>query len=152
MTDFSELIAATLPGLKLDEGFRSHAYPDPLSGAEPWTVGFGATGPDIGPDTVWTVEEAEADLSDRLQSLAAELFAAIPWISTLAIARQSVLLQMSYNLGLHGLLAFKNTLAYVQQGAWAMAKQAMLNSRWGQELPNRSHRLATQMFTGVSAV
>lgn len=25
------------------EGFRSQAYPDPLSGGEPWTIGYGFT-------------------------------------------------------------------------------------------------------------
>ena len=29
--------------LKEHEGFRSHAYPDPGSGDEPWTIGYGTT-------------------------------------------------------------------------------------------------------------
>jgi lysozyme len=29
--------------IKQREGFRSHAYPDPGSGGDPWTVGFGST-------------------------------------------------------------------------------------------------------------
>lgn len=30
------------------------AYPDPGTGGHPWTIGWGATGPGIGPGTVWT--------------------------------------------------------------------------------------------------
>ena len=31
------------------------AYPDPGSGGAPWTIGYGSTGPDITPHTVWTL-------------------------------------------------------------------------------------------------
>lgn len=36
------------------------AYPDPGTGGPPWTIGWGATGPDIGPDTVWTQAQCDA--------------------------------------------------------------------------------------------
>jgi lysozyme len=29
--------------IKSYEGFRSHAYPDPASGGDPWTIGYGTT-------------------------------------------------------------------------------------------------------------
>ena len=29
--------------IKAHEGFRSHAYPDPGSGGDPWTIGYGTT-------------------------------------------------------------------------------------------------------------
>ena len=35
------------------------AYPDPGTGAAPWTIGWGATGPDIGPGTVWTQQQCD---------------------------------------------------------------------------------------------
>lgn len=38
------------------------AYPDPKTGAAPWTCGWGATGHDIGSSTVWTQEQADARL------------------------------------------------------------------------------------------
>lgn len=38
------------------------AYPDPGSGGDPWTIGWGATGPDIGPGTVWTQAQCDARL------------------------------------------------------------------------------------------
>lgn len=41
---------------KLPDG-RFKAYPDPATGGVPWTIGVGSTGPDIGPDTVWTREQ-----------------------------------------------------------------------------------------------
>jgi GH24 family phage-related lysozyme (muramidase) len=40
------------------------AYPDPGTGGDPWTIGWGATGPDIGRGTLWTQEQCD----DRLQA------------------------------------------------------------------------------------
>jgi lysozyme len=51
------------------EGCRLHAYPDPATGAAPWTVGYGCTGPGIGPGTVWTQEQAEEALEHRLAAV-----------------------------------------------------------------------------------
>ena len=46
------------------EGCRLDAYPDPGTGGDPWTIGYGATGPGIHRGTRWT--QAQAD--DRLAS------------------------------------------------------------------------------------
>ena len=59
------------------------AYPDPGTGAEPWTIGWGATGRDhvhggrIGPGTVWTQSQCDARLADDLRRYAAEVRAAM---------------------------------------------------------------------------
>lgn len=43
------------------EGCKLTAYPDPGSrDGHPWTIGWGSTGPDIGPGTVWTQAQADA--------------------------------------------------------------------------------------------
>ena len=41
------------------EGCRLSAYPDPASGGDPWTVGFGHTGPEVVPG--YTVSQPVAD-------------------------------------------------------------------------------------------
>ena len=38
---------------------RFEAYPDPGTGADPWTIGWGSTGPDIKPGLIWT--QAQCD-------------------------------------------------------------------------------------------
>lgn len=48
--------------LKSFEGFSSIAYPDPASGGDPWTIGYGFT-KDVRPGD--TITEAEAE--DRLR-------------------------------------------------------------------------------------
>lgn len=43
------------------EGCRLEAYPDPgSSDGKPWTIGWGSTGPGIGPGVVWTQQQADA--------------------------------------------------------------------------------------------
>ncbi|MEQ5787309.1 lysozyme [Erythrobacter sp. NFXS35] len=59
------------------------AYPDPGTGAEPWTIGWGATGRDhvhggrIGPGTVWTQGACDARLTDDLVRYAADVVRAL---------------------------------------------------------------------------
>jgi GH24 family phage-related lysozyme (muramidase) len=50
--------------IKNFEGFRNKAYKCP---AGVWTAGFGSTGPDIGPNTVFTAEQAEARLQNDVK-------------------------------------------------------------------------------------
>jgi lysozyme len=44
------------------------AYPDPGTGGDPWTIGWGSTGPDIKRGTVWTQKQCD----DRFNSHLAE--------------------------------------------------------------------------------
>ncbi|MDB5707867.1 MAG: lysozyme [Sphingomonas bacterium] len=51
-----------IDNVKRFEGCELTAYPDPGSGGDPWTIGFGATGPGIKRGVVWTQQQA----NDRL--------------------------------------------------------------------------------------
>src|SRR4051812_8317623 len=55
-----------LAALKLREGKRNEAYPDPGTGGAPWTVGYGHTGADVHPRLHWSDEQCEAALSADL--------------------------------------------------------------------------------------
>jgi len=52
--------------IKEFESCRLHAYPDPKTGGAPWTCGWGTTGSDVGPSTVWTQEQADARFEEDL--------------------------------------------------------------------------------------
>lgn len=57
------MMRASQKALDLSEAFEGvvlKAYPDPLSGGDPWTIGIGATGPGIKKGLVWTLEQAHA--------------------------------------------------------------------------------------------
>ena len=48
------------------EGCRLSAYPDPASGGEPWTIGYGHTGPEVTAGLTISREQAERWLADDL--------------------------------------------------------------------------------------
>jgi len=142
-------LSSAATDLKQDEGCRLSAYPDPLSGGEPWTIGYGCTGPDIHEGTVWTQAQADAALLSRIAALTTELGHALPWFAALSEPRRSVLINMAYNLGLAGLLAFHATLSAMAQGKFEAAARMMLDSRWARQVPGRAARLALMMRTGA---
>ncbi|MCF2855943.1 glycoside hydrolase family protein [Pseudoalteromonas sp. SMS1] len=63
-------------------------------------------------------------------------------------ARKAVLINMAFNLGIHGLLAFKKTIAAVEHGDWDKAAIEMFDSRWAVQVGERAEQLTEQMKTG----
>jgi len=87
-------------------------------------------------------------LSNDIDAHWRELARALPWVETLDEVRQAVLLDMAFNLGIAGLLGFKNTLATVKAGDYPQAGAMMLDSKWAKQVGQRAQRLATMMATG----
>jgi lysozyme len=56
---------------------KFEAYPDPGTGGAPWTIGWGSTGPDIKPGTVWTQAQCDERFAKHLERFANEVTAAI---------------------------------------------------------------------------
>lgn len=136
-----ELIAA----LKRDEGLRLNAYKDTVG---VWTIGYGHTGPDIKPGLVWNQGKAESALIEDVKEHNAKLLKALPWIKNLDPVRRRALQNMAFNLGVDGLLGFKNTLEAVRTGRYNQAASGMLNSKWAKQVKGRAVRLAQEMLTG----
>lgn len=127
-----------------DEGEKLHAYQDHLGY---WTLGVGRLidsrkGGGISP------VESRYLLDNDINTRKAALLSRLPWTSSLDPVRFSVLLNMSFQMGVDGLLGFRNTLAMVMQRQYAQAAIGMLNSKWASQTPERSKRLADQMRTG----
>lgn len=74
------------------------SYPDPGSGDAPWTIGWGATGPDIGPGTVWTQAQCDARLAQDIARHAAEVAAVLGNAPTTQ-AQFDALVSFHYNTG-----------------------------------------------------
>lgn len=74
------------------------AYPDPGTGGDPWTIGWGATGVGIGPGTVWTRAQCDARLERDLARYAAEVAAAIGSAPTTQ-GQFDALVSFHYNTG-----------------------------------------------------
>lgn len=130
--------------LRRDEGVVSHAYQDHLGY---WTIGVGRL---IDKRRGGKLRKSEIDmlLSNDIDEFAASLDKHLPWWRTLDGVRQRVILNMAFNLGVNGLLGFKNTLAYVKAGNYEKAASNMLLSKWARQVGNRAKRLSEMMRTG----
>jgi lysozyme len=53
--------------LQYFEDCKLEAYPDPGTGGEPWTIGWGHTGDDVVPGLVWSQERADSQLRTDLE-------------------------------------------------------------------------------------
>ena len=132
--------------LKADEGVKSCVYEDSL-GLK--TIGVGRLVDSRKPGAGLRPSEIDfllqTDIDDRIEQLTRRL----PWFQSLDDARKGVLLNMAFQLGVDGLLGFKNTLAMVESGKYSEAAQGMLQSKWASQTPARAERMAKQMETGV---
>lgn len=131
--------------LKSDEGVKATVYKDHLG----WdTIGVGRLVDARKPGAGLRPSEIEFllqnDIDDRIEALTRRL----PWFQNLDDARRGVLLNMSFQLGVDGLLGFKNTLALVESGDYMGAARNMLQSKWAAQTPVRANRMAEQMRTG----
>ena len=127
--------------LRLHEGERLRPY---RCTAGKLTIGVGRNLEDRG----ITAEESAMLLSNDISREERELLAALPWVAKLSEVRQRVLLDMTFNLGLQGLLAFKRTLAAIQAGQYQQAAGMMLESLWARQVGQRAQRLSEMMATG----
>jgi lysozyme len=133
---------ALIRQIELHEGLRLKPY---RCTAGKLTIGVGRNLEDRG----ITLAEARMLLANDLTDVRNGLLNALPWVGNLDEVRQRVLIDMSFNLGLRGLLEFKRTLAAVQAGQYQQAATMMLQSRWAKQVGQRAERLARMMVTGA---
>lgn len=130
--------------LRRDEGMRSRAYKDSEGY---WTIGVGRLiDPRLGGGL--SDDEIELLLANDIARVVEELDQALPWWQKLNDARQEVLANMAFNLGVGGLLKFKRTLSMLEHGEFAEASREMLRSKWARQVGKRAVRLADQIATG----
>ena len=87
--------------IKKSEGCVLTAYPDPATHADPFTIGFGATGPNICKGLVWTQQQADDDLQQRVQQLGKSIDPLLK--VTINDNQKAALCDFAYNLGIHAL-------------------------------------------------
>jgi lysozyme len=95
-----------------------------------------------------TEAEARFMLANDIEEVWRAVVTNLPWVTKLTDTRQRVICEMGFQLGIGGLLSFKNTLAAVQAGRYADAAAGMLQSRWASQTPRRVQRLAAMMRQG----
>lgn len=130
--------------LRRDEGVEKSAYSDSLGYL---TIGVGRL---IDKRKGGGLSDAEIEylLQNDIKEKEAELKSKIKFYSRLDDARKGVLLNMAFNLGVEGLLKFKNTLRLIEAGNYQAASVEMLKSTWARQVGDRAKRLSKQMLTG----
>ena len=73
------------------------AYPDPKTGGDPWTIGWGHTGPEVHEGLVWTQEQADAAFDDDLVEREYMADKALP--SEITDDQFSAFVSILYNVG-----------------------------------------------------
>lgn len=131
--------------LRGDEGEEPCVYKDSLGF---WTIGIGRLVDDRKPGAGLRPDEMaymlNNDIDDRIEALTRKL----PWFQDLDDARRGALLNMSFQLGVEGLLKFKHTLALIRDRQYEEAGEAMLESLWAEQTPARAGRMSEQIKTG----
>lgn len=112
---------------------KFEAYPDPGTGGDPWTIGWGTTGKDIRKGLVWTQAECDARFAKHIQSFVADVNTALEGAKTTQ-NQFDALVSFHYNTGavfkatltkLHK--AGKYDLAAAEFGKWVNAGGKRMN-------------------------
>lgn len=135
--------------LRRDEGVEYSPYKDSVG---IWTVGVGhnMAAKLLPKDWIFPLTDAQVDqlLAEDLDDVFSGLDKNIPWWRNLSYERQRVLANMAFNLGIAGLMGFKNTLAHTRAERYQSAAEGMLASKWARQVGNRAKRLAEMMEAG----
>ena len=127
--------------LSIDEGRRALIYTD--------TVGkiTGGIGRNL-TDRPFFDDEIALMLKNDIALVQTELDQRLPWWREMTDARQNVLANMCFNLGINRLMGFGKTLAYMRVGEYEAAAGEMLDSKWAKQVGARAVRLADLMREG----
>lgn len=123
---------------------RLDAYPDPGSGGDPWTIGWGSTGPDIRKGTIWTQAQADERFETDVQRFASKVDALLGDDPTTP-GQFSAMVSLAYNIGLGN---FGSSTLLRQHRAGDFAGAAAQFARWdkasGKVLPGLVKRRAAE--------
>ena len=117
------------------------AYPDPATGGDPWTIGYGSTGSDIRQHTVWTKEQAEDALQAHVRYFVSGLVKLSPRLLSATPRRIAAVISWAYNLGLgnYRISTFKRR---IDASDWSGAAEECLkwNKAAGRVIPGLTRR------------
>lgn len=134
--------------IKIHEGFRSSVYLCPTGHP---TVGYGFRVADLSADELalnagavepMSKEVAEKILDIKITKFKKQIYNALPWLTYAPMDIQDALCEMAYQMGVAGLLGFKNTLAMIKERRYREAAENMLKSKWATQTPKRAKEIA----------
>lgn len=127
--------------IKAHEGLVLHAYEDHLGY---WTIGYGRL---IDKRRGGGITEAEAEflLTNDINRVVTELEERCAFFHKLPEDCQHALINMGFQLGINGLMGFKNMLDALSQSDFERAADEALDSRWAEQTPGRAAEVASMI-------
>jgi GH24 family phage-related lysozyme (muramidase) len=125
-------LAAALKLIKEFEGCHLRAYPDPLSGGAPWTIGYGTTrysdGRAVSKGDEINAIEADLLLRQEVDRIAEKLRTTIPYWVEMTDAQKCALISFAYNLGsaFYGAKGFETISRRLREKDWQGVPDALL--------------------------
>lgn len=124
------------------EGLRLRMYQDNATPPR-WTIGYGHN-----------IQDNGISDSTALFILAEDIESAkndcnrLSWFEDLDEARQAVVVNMVFNMGLSVFKQFKKTIHFLDMGMYPEASEEMLDSKWADQVGTRADELSEIMRTG----
>lgn len=162
------IIDRTMRRLRREEGTKLIPYKDKLG---IWTIGTGhnmEADPGMRPQIevlrkadiagnlkrvlpmmAITQEQSDYLFAVDVEKAYADLLLSLPWVAQIDEVRQSVLLDLSFNMGVHKLLEFRNTLRHIEDRDWPAVSEHLRASKWYKDVTDhRAEPLITILLTG----
>jgi GH24 family phage-related lysozyme (muramidase) len=125
-------LGAALQLIQQFEGCHLEAYPDPLSGGDPWTIGWGTTrysdGRKVQKGDKINRVEADMLLRSEVDRIAEKLRATVPFWVAMSDQQKCALISFAYNLGsgFYGTAGFETISKRLKAKEWAKVPEALL--------------------------
>lgn len=130
--------------IELEEGWRNTPY---YCSENYPTIGYGfkLAGKNAPlPDFILPKSAGDVWLLELLEKLE-KSFIKYNWYNTLNSPQQAIILSMAYQMGVKGVLNFKNMIKAISNGDYSTASDEMMNSRWAKQTYERATRHAIQL-------
>jgi lysozyme len=123
------------------EDIKLFPYADTIKGK--LTIGCGRNLTDRG----ISLTEAFTLLDDDIIYFSAKLAQYLPWFSELSENRQIALIDLTFNVGVQGVLNFTNFLHLLEQKDYVSAADDLLKTKWADQVGERAPCLANIIMT-----
>lgn len=120
--------------LRLHEGLRLKPY---KCTSNKLTIGYGRNIEDVG----ISIGEAEYLLENDIDRCIKDLNNNLTWFKLSNEWVQVILINMTYNMGINGLLTFKNSLKLLENKQYKQAGIELRKSKWYSQVKNRAEFL-----------
>ncbi len=134
--------------IKEDEGFRDFPYDDANGQRVKAPIGKITIGYGYNVEAGMDKELAEIVLNYFIDKIEKDLLSKISFYKDLNEPLKAVLINISFNVGMNGLMKFKKTLQYLSEGKYEKAAYELLDSSAARQLSRRYSRLSKMIVTG----